>query len=93
MNNAKNIYEESKAQYAEGAEGRWREWPQSSRQDPFFEWFMKLQDTVLSGLRRRYYTSANKVLTGSEAARKLDNFLTPADAAYRTASTTDPMQL
>ncbi|KAH9203194.1 hypothetical protein DL95DRAFT_472613 [Leptodontidium sp. 2 PMI_412] len=47
----------------------------------FFEWFMKFQDTVLSGLRRRYYTSANKVLRGSEADRKLDIFLTPADAA------------
>ena len=42
---------------------------------------MKFQDTVLSGLRRRYYTSANKVLRGSEADRKLDIFLTPADAA------------
>ena len=42
---------------------------------------MKFQDTVLSGLRRRYYTSVNKVLRGSEADRKLDIFLTPADAA------------
>jgi hypothetical protein len=42
---------------------------------------MKFQDTVLSGLRRRYYTSANKALRGSEADRKLDIFLTPADAA------------
>jgi len=25
----------------------------------FFEWFIKFQDTVLSGLGRRYYTSAN----------------------------------
>ncbi|KAM3074531.1 hypothetical protein ACMFMF_006537 [Clarireedia jacksonii] len=41
---------------------------------------MKFQDTILSGLGRRYYTSANKVLTGSEADRKLDIFLTPADA-------------
>ena len=42
---------------------------------------MKFQDTVLSGLGRKYYTSANKVLRGSEADRKLDIFLTPADAA------------
>jgi Fungal protein kinase len=42
---------------------------------------MKFQDTVLSGLGRRYYTSANKVLRGSEADRKLDIFLTPTDAA------------
>jgi hypothetical protein len=41
---------------------------------------MKLQDTGLSGLRRRYYISTNKVLRGSEADRKLDMFLTPADA-------------
>ena len=47
----------------------------------FFEWSMKFQDTVLSGLRRGSYTSANKVLKGLEADRKLDIFLTPADAA------------
>jgi hypothetical protein len=47
----------------------------------FFEWFMNFQDTVLSGLDRRYYTSANKVLRGSEAGRKLDIFLTPVDVA------------
>jgi hypothetical protein len=41
---------------------------------------MKFQDTILSGLSRRYYTSANKVLRGSEADRKLDIFLTPANA-------------
>jgi Fungal protein kinase len=41
---------------------------------------MNFQDSVLSGLRRKYYTSANKVLRGSEADRKLDIFLTPADA-------------
>lgn len=41
---------------------------------------MKFQDTVFSGLRRRYYTSANKVLRGSEADCKLDIFRTPADA-------------
>jgi Fungal protein kinase len=42
---------------------------------------MKFQNTVLSGLGRRYYTSANKVLRSLEADRKLDIFLTPADAA------------
>jgi len=41
---------------------------------------VKLQDAVLSGLGCRYYTSANKVLRGSEADRKLDMFLTPTDA-------------
>jgi len=77
-NNARDIYEESRAQYIEG---RWSGWPEPSLQDHFFEWFMKFQDTVLSGLGRRYYTSANKVLRGSEADRKLDIFLTPTDAA------------
>ncbi|KAG0133809.1 hypothetical protein HOY82DRAFT_639657 [Tuber indicum] len=48
---------------------------------PFIEWFMKFQDIVLSGLGRRYYTSVNKVLRGSEAYRKLDIFLTPTDTA------------
>jgi hypothetical protein len=43
---------------------------------------MRFQDTVFSGLRHRYYTSANKVLRGSEADRKLDIFLAPADAAF-----------
>ncbi|KAG9245612.1 hypothetical protein BJ878DRAFT_533795 [Calycina marina] len=76
--NARDIYEGSRAQYIEG---RWSGWPEPSIQGPFFEWFMKFQHTVLSGLRRRYYTSANKVLRGSEADRKLDIFLTFADAA------------
>ncbi|KAI9640307.1 hypothetical protein NHQ30_011357 [Ciborinia camelliae] len=76
-NKAGDIYEESRAQYAES---HWSGWPEPSLQGPFFEWFMKFQDTILSGLGRRYYTSANKVLRGSEADRKLDIFLTPADA-------------
>ncbi|KAH6667434.1 hypothetical protein B0J14DRAFT_619990 [Halenospora varia] len=63
-NNARDIYEESRAQ-------------------SFFEWLMKFQDTVLSGLGRKYYTSVNKVLRGSEADRKLDIFLAPADAAFQ----------
>lgn len=42
---------------------------------------MKFQDTVLNGLGRKYYISANKVMRGSEADRKLDIFLTPNDAA------------
>jgi hypothetical protein len=78
-NNIRNIYEESRAQYTES---RWSGWPEPLLQGPFFEWFMKFQDSVLSGLRRRYYTSANKVLRGSEADRKLDIFLAPADAAF-----------
>jgi hypothetical protein len=77
-NKAGNIYRKSMAQYADG---RWSGWPEPSLQGLFFEWFMKFQDTVLSGLDRRYYTSANKVLRGSEADRKLDIFLTPADVA------------
>jgi hypothetical protein len=76
-NNARDIYEESRAQYTEG---RWSGWSEPSIQSLFFEWFMKFQDTVLSGLRRRYYTSANKVLRGSEADRKLDIFLILANA-------------
>ncbi|PQE18224.1 hypothetical protein CJF32_00010706 [Rutstroemia sp. NJR-2017a WRK4] len=76
-NNTRDIYEESRVQYAES---RWSGWPEPSLQGPFFEWFMKFQDTILSGLGRRYYTSASKVLRGSEADRKLDIFLTPADA-------------
>ncbi|KAF2802994.1 uncharacterized protein BDZ99DRAFT_503654 [Mytilinidion resinicola] len=75
-NTARDIYEESRAQCTEG---RWTGWPEPSLQGPFFEWFMKFQDSV-SGLRRKYYTSANKALSGSEADRKLDIFLTPADA-------------
>ncbi|KAF8846692.1 hypothetical protein BDZ45DRAFT_719281 [Acephala macrosclerotiorum] len=77
-NKAGDIYEESRAQYTDG---RWSGWPEPSLQGPFFEWFMTFQDTVLSGLGRRYYTLANKVLRGSEADRKLDIFLTPADVA------------
>ncbi|KAH8598594.1 hypothetical protein B0O99DRAFT_700179 [Bisporella sp. PMI_857] len=77
-NNVRDIYKESRAQYTEG---RWSGWPEPSIQGPFFEWFMKFQDTLISRLHRRYYTSANKVLRGSEADRKLDIFLTPADAA------------
>ncbi|PVH69778.1 hypothetical protein DL98DRAFT_163200 [Cadophora sp. DSE1049] len=42
---------------------------------------MKFQHTILSGLRHRYYSSANKVLRAPEADRKLDIFLTSADAA------------
>jgi hypothetical protein len=45
-NNARDIYEESKAQYTEG---HWSGWPEPSLQGPFFEWFMEFQDIVLSG--------------------------------------------
>jgi hypothetical protein len=77
-NNARDMYEESGAQYAEG---HWRGWSEPSIQAPFFKWFLNFQDAVLTGLHRRYYTSANKVLRGSEADRKLDIFLTRADVA------------
>ncbi|KAJ2901648.1 uncharacterized protein MKZ38_001607 [Zalerion maritima] len=77
-NKVGDICEKSMAQYAEG---RWSGWPEPSTQSSFFEWFMKFQDIVLSGLHRRYYTSANKVLRGAEADRKLNIFLTPADVA------------
>ncbi|KAH6703029.1 hypothetical protein BKA61DRAFT_680664 [Leptodontidium sp. MPI-SDFR-AT-0119] len=95
-NGIKNLFKESNTQIAFLDEqrqaylrpvedpirrGRCSEWPDPSLQAPFCERFMKFQGTVLSGLRRRYYTSANKVLRGSEADRKLDIFLTPADAS------------
>ncbi len=36
-NNARDIYEEPRAQYTEG---RWTRWPEPSLQGLFFEWFM-----------------------------------------------------
>jgi hypothetical protein len=42
---------------------------------------MMFQDAVLSGLGRKYYILANKVLRSSEDDRKLDIFLIPADVA------------
>ncbi|KAF8847942.1 hypothetical protein BDZ45DRAFT_606657, partial [Acephala macrosclerotiorum] len=42
-NKARDIYEESRAQYTEG---RRSGWPEPSLQGPFFEWFMTFQDTV-----------------------------------------------
>jgi hypothetical protein len=42
---ARDIYEKSTAQYAEG---RWSSWPEPSLQSPLFEWFMKFQDTLFS---------------------------------------------
>ncbi|CZR65577.1 uncharacterized protein PAC_15477 [Phialocephala subalpina] len=88
MDKARQIYEQLRGQYAGG---RWRGWPESSLQCPIFESFMKLQDTVLGGLGRRYYTSANKVLRGTEADRKLDIFLTRANVALPNANTTGQM--
>jgi hypothetical protein len=41
---------------------------------------MKFQDTVLTELRHRYYTSAHKVLRDSVADRKLDIFLSSTSA-------------
>lgn len=75
--NVRDIYEKSRDQYVEG---RWSGWPEPSPQGPFFGWFMKFQDTVIRGLHRKYYTSVNRVLRGSEADRKLDMFLTYSDA-------------
>jgi len=65
-------------------EGRWSGYPEYSLanpflQGPFFEWFMKFQDSFLNRLGRTYYTSANKVLMGSEAGRMLEIFLTSAN--------------
>jgi hypothetical protein len=71
---ALDIYEEARYQYVQG---RWSGWPEPSLQSPFFEWFMKFFG---QGLPRRYYTSAHKVLRGSEADRMLDIFLTSASA-------------
>ncbi|KAG9229469.1 hypothetical protein BJ875DRAFT_537697 [Amylocarpus encephaloides] len=79
-NHARDIYEESRTQYTEG---RWSGCPDPLFQSPFFVWFLKFQDNVLSGLARRYYTSGNKVLRGSEADRKLDIFLAPAGATFK----------
>ncbi|KAF7867283.1 hypothetical protein EAF04_005366 [Stromatinia cepivora] len=76
--NARDIYEVSRARYTEN---RWTGWPEPSFQIKFFEWLMKFQDAIFSGLSRKYYTSANKVLRGSDANRKLDIFLASADAA------------
>ncbi|CAM6004313.1 unnamed protein product [Sphagnum balticum] len=75
---ARDIYEQSRGQYTGG---RWMRWPEPSIQGSFFAWFMTFQDTILGDRGRRYHTSANKVLRGSEADRKLDIFLTPANAA------------
>ncbi|CZS92412.1 uncharacterized protein RAG0_02864 [Rhynchosporium agropyri] len=70
---ANAIYEVSRAQYIGG---RWSGWSEPAVQGPFFKWFMMFQDSFLSGLDRRYCTSANQALKGSEAGRKLDIFLT-----------------
>ena len=56
------------------------QWPQLSHQGPFLQWFMEFQNTALGECSRKYYTSADKALRGSKADRKLDIFLTPADA-------------
>jgi hypothetical protein len=52
-------------------------------QSLFFKWFTNFQSMIRGGLRGKYYTSANKELRGSEADRKLDIFLAPADAALQ----------
>ena len=74
---ATDIYQKARSQLVKES---WSGWPNPSEQGAFFEWFMKFQGTLLNGLDRSYYTSANKVLIGSEADRKLDLFLTAVDA-------------
>ncbi len=80
-NKARDICEKAMAQHVER---RWSGYPEHSLakpalQGPFFEWFMKFQDSFLSGVGRRYYTSAHNALRGSEADRQLDIFLAPAN--------------
>lgn len=79
-NKALEIYSLSAAQYTEGA---WSGWPEPSIQVLFFEWLKSFQDTLLTELGRKYYTSANKELRGSEADRKLDIFLAPISATFQ----------
>jgi hypothetical protein len=76
MDTAEEIYDKSRPRYTNN---RWSRWPEPSLQIPFYEWFMDLQNSILSGLRHKYCTSANKILRGSEADRKLDIFLIPTD--------------
>lgn len=71
---ARKIYDGSRHYVIHGC---WDGYPRVPVQALFFNWFMTLQDTVLDNLPRRYYTSANKALTGSDAGRKLDIFLSP----------------
>jgi Fungal protein kinase len=44
---------------------------------------MKFQSTFFGELHRKYHTSANRVLKGSEAGRKLDIFLANTDTAFQ----------
>lgn len=83
MDAAGQFYDTSRTLYTDG---RWDNWPEPSLQESFFNWFWNFQETVLSGLHRTYYTSANKLLLGSEAGRKLDIFLAPADSALSNDS-------
>jgi hypothetical protein len=79
-NKGLEIYSLSVAQYTEGA---WRGWPKPSIQVLFFEWLKSFQDTLLTELGRKYYTSANKELRSSEVDRKLDIFLAPISATFQ----------
>ena len=45
-NNARDIYENLRVQYTED---RWSGWPESSLEIPFLQWFIKFQDSVVSG--------------------------------------------
>ncbi|TAQ84872.1 hypothetical protein B7494_g6812 [Chlorociboria aeruginascens] len=82
-NQAGEIYKASISQYTDG---RWNNWPEPPVENAFFTWFMHFQDEVLGGLSRKYYTSANKKLTGSEASRKLDLFLASSDTPSQAGS-------
>ncbi|KAE8354714.1 hypothetical protein BDV28DRAFT_73102 [Aspergillus coremiiformis] len=83
---ANSCYERSKVLY--GPAG-WKDWPDPPLQDPFFKWFLGFQETVLQHLPLKFRTSANKELLGSEAGRKLDIFLAPANIADRDHSWSD----
>lgn len=62
-NNARDIYEKLRVQYTED---HWSSWPESSLEIPFLQWFIKFQDSVVSGFDRRYNTPADTVLRSSE---------------------------
>ncbi|KAI1655018.1 hypothetical protein F4813DRAFT_392009 [Daldinia decipiens] len=82
-NKAGEIYNESISQYIDG---RWKGWPEPPLEKTFYKWFINFQTDVLGGLSRKYYTSANQTLKGSEADRKLDIFLASADASFQASA-------
>jgi hypothetical protein len=70
--NVTDIYETSRIQYTED---RWSGWPESSLQNSFLESFVKFQDLGHRRTSPRVLTSANEVLRGFKADRKLESFL------------------